>query len=260
MHSASCCASTAACRTGPAPPRPRRPPAPFAPPPALQPTRQAWVRQWVAGRARLLVARRSTRRLRRRRGLPCCSSSWTSSSPAAPPSSHSAAPRRPIGERSYIIAASCIACGGTTAASCGCGVLVCPGRESAAEGERSNRAEHHREQHAPTARPQASGTQHTRRRRGQMRSVLPDELGDGRVARRTRQGGVTFIGVQLGGGWCAAQCSSVVLPLARSSQRLHTRLLPSVSGQRQSGGTLGVLQVRVGRAAGAIGGKIKRWP
>eukprot|EP00964_Phaeocystis_antarctica_P114413 scaffold78380_cov61-Phaeocystis_antarctica.AAC.4 len=88
-------APPAACRAGPAPPRPRRPLAPRVapqraplraqtahrlrwppaapPPPALQPTRRAWAWRRAAGRARRGAARRSTRRLRLWRGLPSSS-------------------------------------------------------------------------------------------------------------------------------------------------------------------------------------------
>ena len=65
---------------------------------------------------------------------------------------------------------------------------------------------------------------------------MPDEGCDGRVALGLGklQGGATLLGAQLGVG-------------LGSQQGLHARLLPFVSGPRQGGVAVNVLQVGVGR-------------
>ena len=67
------------------------------------------------------------------------------------------------------------------------------------------------------------------------RCVLPDELRDGRVELHLSplQGGVTVLVDQLSVG-------------LGTQQRLHARLVPSVSGHHQGGGALDVLLVGVG--------------
>eukprot|EP00964_Phaeocystis_antarctica_P010844 scaffold5965_cov69-Phaeocystis_antarctica.AAC.3 len=146
------------------------------------------------------------------------------------------------------VCAVCIVCGATVATGCGgaaccrvgSAVAVRPlaleyRAERAAEGDRSDRAEHHREHLHPGPDERHHRAQGDAEAEGEA-CVLPDECCDSRVAFSLGplQGGAATFVEQLGVG-------------LGSQQGLHACLLPCSRSHHQGGVAVAGLQVRVGR-------------